>query len=180
MQIHWKPKAEVTCILCGEEQPSLLHVQLDCSKLEEVRDAWQEWLAQLSLGQRPYLAYPIAPQLSTEQELRLIRQNTSFALPEHQTNRGAVTVWTDGSANVTLNHVLREATWAIVMDTCASDIERSQSMRHWNTEFRLPDTFEVVQVGFVPGRQTVNRAELLACVLRHSLLPSGAKSSHIL
>ena len=53
VQIHWKPKAEVTCILCGVEQPSLLHDQLDCTKLEQVRVTWQEWLAQLSLGRRP-------------------------------------------------------------------------------------------------------------------------------
>lgn len=35
-------------------------------------------------------------------------------------------------------------------------------MQNWNQSFNLPDTFCVVQAGFVPGRQTVNRAELLA------------------
>ena len=35
-------------------------------------------------------------------------------------------------------------------------------MKNWNPSFQLPDTFRVVQAGFVPGRQTVNRAELLA------------------
>ena len=76
MQVHWKPSEDVACILCGVSQPGLLHDHLTCPKLEIVRTRWHEWLTQLTASEKPYLAFPVAPQLAEELELRLARQHS--------------------------------------------------------------------------------------------------------
>ena len=55
----------------------------------------------------------------------------------------------------------RVAAWAIVTDCLTTDLVRSALMEHtWSNHRQLPNTFQVVQVGFVPGTQTNNRGEL--------------------
>ena len=75
--------------------------------------------------------------------------------------QGRKTYWTDASTNVTDDPHARVAAWAIVTDCLTTDLVRSALMEHtWSNRRQLPNTFQVVQVGFVPGTQTNNRGEL--------------------
>ena len=75
--------------------------------------------------------------------------------------QGRKTYWTDASTNVTDDPHARVAAWAIVTDCLTTDLVRSAMMEHtWSNHRQLPNTFQVVQVGFVPGAQTNNRGEL--------------------
>ena len=82
MQVHWKPKEDVACVLCGANQPRLLHDQLDCPNLEKVREEWSPWLSLVEETQQPYLAFPVAPQLDLEIETLHTRARHLLPLPD--------------------------------------------------------------------------------------------------
>ena len=70
-------------------------------------------------------------------------------------------MYTDGTCANNDCPAARHAAFAIVLD-CSPDSGSQAQLLYWQAEQRVPPNFHVVHQGLVPGRQSIDRAELLA------------------
>eukprot|EP00438_Fugacium_kawagutii_P024143 Skav222779 [mRNA] locus=scaffold600:465899:470917:+ [translate_table: standard] len=73
-------------------------------------------------------------------------------------------VFTDGSCDHPAEPTLRRAAFAIVVSPLSTPEEQGDQLAYYDSTKGIPSNFQTLQVGPIPGRQTVARAELLALI----------------
>ena len=75
-------------------------------------------------------------------------------------------VWffTDGTCHNPTIPYARHAAWALVCDFAFSPALREQALAFWHSSRCLPPAFRVLDLGVVPGAQSIPRAELCAAL----------------
>ncbi|CAE7241088.1 unnamed protein product [Symbiodinium sp. CCMP2456] len=167
----WCVAVDGTCPLCGQMQTKA-HKFLHCSKLAHVRADWTDTLQLVTEAYPHWIHGPFAVLPDSTEVLRLIFQTRQLpATPQLPPNchlpgpRGYFRLFTDGSCLFPEHAPFRRASFAVILDTTTADFEIPLELQKWRENQVLPDKFHVLSQGFVPGEQTINRAEICAVIM---------------
>ena len=159
MKAHWLPPDEITCPLC-DVQMTDDHVVVRCEALREVRAPWEQWITHLPEDMKYLCIMPVAHQIPEESSLRALQAAAGIVFPAtHKPQDDArSTFFTDASCHDRLRDIENQAAWAIV----AFEQNTLFSVVAGTLEIPLLTTQAYTTSGSLPGRQSVNRAELFA------------------
>ena len=78
--------------------------------------------------------------------------------------RAQLECYTDGTCANPTQPLARHAAWSLVLDSTCSLEDRELAASYWKATSQIPPCMQVQSRGLVPGKQTINRAELLAAI----------------
>ena len=168
---QWHQDVVEHCPLCGMKQTKE-HKFLHCPKLAHVRADWSQTLAMVTAHWPHWIHGPFAVLPAGTEVLRLVFQTRT--LPETAAMpagcclpgpRGRFRLFTDGSCLYPETAPVSRASFAVVLDTTEADRDTSAALYQWRLTGLLPQQFHVLSQGFVPGEQTINRAEICAILM---------------
>eukprot|EP00435_Cladocopium_sp_Y103_P032093 s2216_g8.t1 len=153
-----------TCSYCDAED-SHRHRVLECPATQDARKNHALVCAQLTDCDDMYLAFPLA--LKTHEDKFLNDLLYNIPEPDVQMSHGPKPTWvyTDGSCYLPTSKRHRWAAFAIVYPVVPAP--KLLMLKHLPPDILLQKAYHVAAVSIVPGRQTINRAELHAAVLTH-------------
>ena len=177
MTKHWCEDSHLKCHKCPQAEATMNHILHECDATADVRELWKEWYSTLSDEQKFIMHFPCMPASPYQGRVNKLRQAMEWpATNLHLPPGDRHVFYTDGSCTVAAGHLERHAAWAIVVDKCHLDESRVHFMQEWHRNgFVLPNSFQVCQSGHVPGKQTINRAELFALLM----IAEGVQSAEI-
>ena len=165
-QAQWDPFEEAGCRFCGQPDTKW-HRIFDCPAHGALRRPFQpvlDWV-QRHAPHWPYCAFP--EQHQDVGVLRLVWGSRKVGLSPppvsliHTFSLSTFVVYTDGACANNACPAARHAAFSVVLD-CAPNSAPEALLQFWRAEARVPPNYHVVQQGLVPGRQSIDRAELLA------------------
>ena len=161
---HFADQVDGKCNYC-EEMDSHRHRVLHCKATQEARVQHSSICQQLEEAEDMQLAFPLAYKSPEDQFL----QDMLYRIPEphlEMPNAPKLTwVYTDGSCYLPNSRRYRWSAFAIVCP--AVPMQALLQLTQTQPEVLLRKAYHVIAVSIVPGKQTINRAELFAAVLTH-------------
>ena len=169
-KVLWKAVDTPACPWCGGHE-SRQHRFLHCPAFASVRERHQQAVQALE-SRFPHWVYcPFATMPEEADITRLLfMSRPPPPMPEqeaaHLREEGcaAISAYTDGTcAFPGLPHA-RHAAWGLVLNFASTPQQQDLAATFWRHTGCVPPCFQVRGQGLVPGKQTVNRAELLAAL----------------
>ncbi|CAE7226235.1 RPL23A [Symbiodinium sp. CCMP2592] len=163
----WAEDADGSCPLCGAPQTKA-HKFLSCPALSHVRKDWQQYVDCAVQSWPHWLHGPFATVPVDLEIPRLVFQTRKLEVPKlpevvpSPWPRTIARFFTDGSCVHPTCPRAARAAYAVILDCSSSDIELPTLLRQFRVSGTLPAELLVADQGFVPGSQTINRAEFCA------------------
>lgn len=162
--------ASETCALCSHHE-DIRHRMLTCSELQHVRGQHAEIVDFLHDHHDCHLYLPVIYQHSDfEFDTWFFRQLPPPQLQEEVLSQvsqeisiGYVpTFWTDGSCNNPTKHCFKRAAFGIVFHPYVTAKDATDIVSRYQTQLKIPHSFQVLGSGPCQGHQSVPRAEMQA------------------
>eukprot|EP00438_Fugacium_kawagutii_P013143 Skav233647 [mRNA] locus=scaffold2779:724481:727663:- [translate_table: standard] len=171
-QAVWDDDVSEMCPWCGQCADTRPHRLFECSVFADIRRPYGALLQDIE-EHSLHLCY--LPALRESGEGTLVKLlHTAMPLPEMtQDMQHSITrlsqlttpvFFTDGSCAFPASASLRFASFSVILDVSTSDSERCEQVRRFRTTGASPTTFLPFVTARLPGRQSINRAELMAVV----------------
>ena len=161
---HFTELEDGKCSYC-DAMDTHRHRVLECPATHAVRANHQQICLHLQDAEEIHLVFPLAYKSPEDQLLKDLLYN----LPEPEVNipEQHVPSWiyTDGSCYLPTSKRFRWASFAIVYPIVPA--KTLLLYRHLPPDILMQKAYHVAAVAIVPGRQTINRAELYSAVLAH-------------
>ena len=166
----WEPEVSDRCQLCGQLDTKE-HRILHCPATQGIRDRWAPYVP-FAVGMYSHWVrgpYAVVPRNIDVPRLVLSRRmmptfNNPVALSVAST-LPRLRIFTDGSCTKPQTTWGKLASWAVILDTTASDHEIPTYLNRWRQQGLPPTSFIVIAQGGVPGEQSINRAEICALTI---------------
>eukprot|EP00438_Fugacium_kawagutii_P000897 Skav225783 [mRNA] locus=scaffold2147:12137:16420:- [translate_table: standard] len=161
----WATDHEEKCELCGQVD-HIAHRFKTCSALQHVRDRHPNAVQTLHEHAVDWVYHPIARYHDNQETLHLMLEH--FVQPQMPEavpmNSQVVTFFTDGGCLHPRDSRNRVCSWAVIRD-CATSQELAIQQTQTCCKQNLPyPWWRCEGLGLVPGRQTIDRAELFAVI----------------
>eukprot|EP00438_Fugacium_kawagutii_P011463 Skav234953 [mRNA] locus=scaffold2817:165851:170123:- [translate_table: standard] len=161
----WAQDKEDTCELCGQVD-HIAHRFTSCDKLAFVREKHPVAVQALQSHAEAWIYHPIARFHSDQQVVHTMLEN--FVQPEPPERiiviDNEMTFFTDGGCLRPKDPRNRIGSWAVLQDLAPTRKDAIQQTKISCLQAIPYPWWHCVGLGYVPGRQTIDRAELFAVI----------------